>query len=102
MCGTATRAVLGRHTLKSLLINEEDKFGGYSEKFDQVERKIADSHQHIVSQHKIIDRLKANGSDCIAAEWALANLVDILDTCRAKLQIVVERRSSMGFHCIEE
>ena len=72
------------------------------EKFDQVERKIADCHQHIVSQHKIIDRLKANGSDCIAAEWALANLVDILDTCRAKLQIVVERRSSMGFHCIEE
>jgi hypothetical protein len=55
-----------------------------------------------VSQHKIIDRLKANGSDCIAAERVLANLVDILDTCRAKLQIVVERRSSMGFHCIEE
>jgi hypothetical protein len=79
-----------RHTLKTLLIDEENKFGSRSEKLDKVERHIAVCQAHITGQHKIIDRLRANGGNCAAAERVLANLFDILDVCRAHRQCVLD------------
>jgi hypothetical protein len=78
-----------RQTLKNLLINEENKFGSHSEKLDKVERGIAACQGHILGQHKIIDRLTANGSNCSAAERVLANLLDLLDIFRAERQSVL-------------
>jgi hypothetical protein len=79
-----------RRTLKTLLVEEENKFGSRSEKLDKVERNIALCQGHIVGQHKIIDRLRANGRDCTAAERVLANLLDILDTCWSHRQCVLD------------
>jgi hypothetical protein len=79
-----------RRTLKTLLINEENKLGCHSEKLDKVDRDIANCQGHIVGQHKIIDRLRANGADCAAAERVLANLFEILSVCRVHRQCVLD------------
>jgi hypothetical protein len=85
-----------RHTLKKLLIEEENKFGSHSDKLDRVERGIEDSQKRITAQDKIIDRLRANGSDCSAAERVLANFGDLSDLFRGRRQTLLDHLRRTG------
>ena len=79
-----------RDTVKALLVEEENKFGNYSEKLQRVERYIADCQGHIVAQHKVVDRLRSNDGDCGVSERVLANLTELWDIFRAYRPILLD------------
>ena len=59
---------------ESTVLEEENKFGDYSEKLQKVELNITNCQGQIVAQHKLVDRLKSDGGDCSLAERLLANM----------------------------
>jgi hypothetical protein len=66
-----------RATLKSLLLEEENKFGRATEILDRVDRLISDGQARIARQGDLIKRLRSQGHAVCMAEALLENLKEI-------------------------
>ena len=69
-----------RHALRTLLIQEEDRFGERAERLDRAEAHIANSRFRIEELEKAIERHRARGANVATAERVLASLRDMLVT----------------------
>ncbi len=86
-----------RNTIKSLLLEEVNKFANRSEQLRHLEHQITVCRGHIIAQHKLIDRLRVNGSDCQAAERLLSTLSDLLHLFRYLRQTLVDQLDRAQF-----
>ena len=68
-----------RCALKSLLRQEEDRYGYYSEQLEIAHRHILDGRSRIIRQEGIIADLRGNGSDTRKAEEVLHNLEELYE-----------------------
>ncbi len=76
----AERDPIRRQALRTLLIEEEDRFGQRAERLDRAEAHIASSKFRIEELERAIDRLRGGGHDVRTAERVLASMRDLLDT----------------------
>ena len=85
-----------RHALRSLLIEQEDRFGSMSEKLDRADAHIAAGHFTIVELESAAASLRARGRDVATAERILENLREIVDTFgsyRERVRQELDRRA---------
>src|SRR5215469_5072106 len=66
-----------RATLKSLLLQEEDKFGRAAEKLNRIDHLIIDGQARVARQKDLIKDLRSRGSPVEMAERVLANLEEV-------------------------
>ncbi len=76
----AERDPVRRHALRTLLIEQEDRFGERAERLDRAEAHIASSVFRIDELEKTIGRRRCEGADVSVAERALASMKDLLAT----------------------
>jgi hypothetical protein len=74
----AERDPIRRQALRTLLIEEEDRFGERAERLDRAEAHIASSNFRIQELEKAITRLRGDGHDVRTAERALTSMKDLL------------------------
>jgi hypothetical protein len=67
-----------RHALRTLLIEEEDRFGETAERLDRAEAHIALSTFRIDELESAIARHRARGADVRTAERVLVSMKDML------------------------
>jgi len=85
-----------KHALRTLLIEQEDRFGSMSEKLDRADAHIAAGHFKIAELETATASLKARGHDVTTAERVLENLREILttfDTYRHLVRKELDRRA---------
>jgi len=90
----AERDPIRRHALRTLLIEEEDRFGEAAERLDRAEAHIASSVFRIEELEKAIAHRKARGADVGAAERSLALMKEVLgafDVYRTQLLESLDR-----------
>jgi CRP-like cAMP-binding protein len=78
-----------RGALISLLVKEEDRFGNWSQRVDQVDDYIVRGRAQVRQQERILARLMSDGPNAGLAQRALENMreiVAILETYRQGLQ----------------
>jgi hypothetical protein len=66
-----------RVSLKTLLVEEENKFAHSAERLNKLRRYIDEGNDRIASQKSLIERLRASDHDTRLAERTLGNLVEI-------------------------
>ncbi len=73
-----TEADMGRrYQLKALLIEEENKLGRWTEKLDQILRRISECNARIANLETILERSKANGYEVGPTEQVLRNMREL-------------------------
>ena len=84
-----------RERLRSLLIEEEDRFGSEREWLDEAELYIVQSRSRIRRQEEIVAHLRRDGRDSEQADRLLTNMSDLLQLFqqrRDQLQASVRSR----------
>jgi hypothetical protein len=69
-----------KYALRSLLIEQEDRFGTMAEKLDRADAHIAAGNFKIKELESATASLRARGADVATAENILQNLREILET----------------------
>ncbi|HEY1427338.1 MAG TPA: hypothetical protein VGF50_11750 [Caulobacteraceae bacterium] len=69
-----------KHALRTLLLEQEDRFGSVTEKLDRADAHIAAGHFKISELERATASLKARGADVALAQNILRNLREILAT----------------------
>jgi hypothetical protein len=86
-----------RYALRSLLIEQEDRFGTIAEKLDRADAHIAAGHFKILELESAAASLRARGADVAAAENILQNLRDILETFGGYRDLIEQELSRRAF-----
>jgi len=66
-----------RETLRRLLLEEEDRYGYYSEQLDFACQRLSDAKRRANRQKSLIKEMKSNGDDTQEAEKLLYNIQEV-------------------------
>ena len=80
-----------REALKSLLLEEENKFAFDLEELDRVERRILECQDQIPRLESLAEKLRAQGEDATLSESLLSNSEELLAIFESYRQRVLER-----------
>lgn len=86
-----------KHALRTLLIEQEDRFGTMSEKLDRADAHIAAGHFKIAELETATASLRARGHDVATAEQILENLREILVTFDKYRELVRQELDRRAF-----
>jgi hypothetical protein len=78
-----------KYALRSLLIEQEDRFGTMAEKLDRADAHIAAGHFKIKELENATASLRARGADVAIAERVLENLREIMQTFDSYRRLVL-------------
>jgi hypothetical protein len=79
-----------KHALRSLLIEQEDRFGTVAERLDRADAHIAAGHFKLAELQAAMASLRTRSVDVATAETIVHNLREILDTFGSYRQLVLE------------
>lgn len=86
-----------KHALRSLLIEQEDRFGTAVERLERADAHIAAGHFKIAEIETAAAALKARGQNVATAERVLANLREIIDTFGSYRELVRKELDRSAF-----
>ena len=78
-----------RASLRTLLLEEEDKLGHSIERLCNVQRHVAEDNHRIALQKAPIARWGVDGKNVALVETALRNLIDIQQTFKQYRQVLL-------------
>jgi hypothetical protein len=79
-----------RHTLKKLLLEEENRFAFNSEQLVRIQQRINECRGRIDLQERLIHKARIKGHNVAAAERVLHNLVELQEIFWSHHQVVLE------------
>jgi hypothetical protein len=86
-----------KYALRTLLIEQEDRFGTAAERLERADAHIAAGHFKIEQLENATASLRARGADVAVPERVLENLREILDTFGTYRQVVLDELQRRSF-----
>lgn len=86
-----------KHALRSLLIEQEDRFGTIAERLERADTHIAAGRFRLLELESATASLRARGANVAIAEGVLENLRDILETFGSYRELVLQELHRRAF-----